>query len=39
MFISIEERKRVVKEICEAYGIPTTIKDEEVKKENENEHI
>lgn len=28
MFISIEERKSTVKEICDKYDIPTTIKEE-----------
>ena len=31
--ISIEERKQVIKEICDKYGIPTNI---EIKKENSN---
>jgi len=35
MFISIEERKRVVKEICDKYEIPTKINNKENEKEKE----
>lgn len=31
--MTIEDRKKEIKEICDKYGIPTTIKLEEVKND------
>lgn len=34
MFISIEERRNIIKEICDKYEIPTKINETKCEKEN-----